>query len=234
MKSYYEAYDDRYRQIHERGQSWASDQCTPLVLQILERYCIKKDSLILEIGCGEGRDSSAVLAEGYGLLATDVSEEAISYCRGRYPEHRDSFKVLDCLKDKLDAKFSAIFSVAVIHMLVLDSDRKAFYSFIEEHLADDGIALVCSMGDGEREFQTDIAKAFTLQRRDHCGKSVMVAGTSCRMVSLRTFEKEIGDAGLEIVEQGLTTSLPDFDSMLYAVVKKKHPAVNARCLEDNQ
>ena len=50
MKKYYEAYEDRYKTAHEKGVSWSSSQCTPIVLE-----------------------------KGYRLLATDISPEAVDY-----------------------------------------------------------------------------------------------------------------------------------------------------------
>ena len=38
------------------------------------------------------------------------------------------------------------------------------------------------------------------------------------MVSFETFEKELASNGLKIVEKGLTESLPDFNSLMYAIV----------------
>ncbi|MBP5161749.1 MAG: class I SAM-dependent methyltransferase, partial [Spirochaetales bacterium] len=159
------------------------------------------------------------LDAGYDLLATDISEEAISYCRKALPDHAQSFQVLDCISGKHENRYDFIYSVAVVHLLVEDEDRNAFYGFIHKHLKDDGFALICSMGDGKTEMESDISKAFTLSERNHASGKVMVAGTSCRMVSLKTFEKELGRNGFEIVEQGLTSALPDFDSMVYAIVR---------------
>ena len=220
MKQYYKAYDERYRTIHAKGFSWAGSESTPVILEKLKQYDIGKTDPVLEIGCGEGRDAVAVLKAGYRLLATDVSPEAISYCRKSFPEYAGSFEVMDCLETDSREKFRAIFSVAIIHMLLHDSDRDGFYSFIRDHLTDDGIAVVCSMGDGETEFRTDENDAFKLKERSHFSGKVMVAGTSCRMVSSETFSKEIERNGLAIIEQGLTSALPDFDSMLYAVIAK--------------
>ncbi|MBQ2214454.1 MAG: hypothetical protein II414_07825, partial [Erysipelotrichaceae bacterium] len=56
---------------------------------------------------------------------------------------------------------------------------------------------------------------------DHESGKMMVAATSCRMVSFRTFEKELKENGLKIMEEGITESLPDFDSLMYAVVRKE-------------
>lgn len=49
---------------------------------------------------------------------------------------------------------------------------------------------------------------------------MLVAGTSCRVVSFPTFEAELTRNGLDIIEKGITSSLPNFDRFLYAVVRK--------------
>ena len=220
MKRYYEAYDERYKTIHQKGYSWAGDDATPMVLDVIRRFGITKEAEILEIGCGEGRDARAVLDDGYDLLATDISPEAISYCKSRFPKYADRFAVLDCLNGDCSDTFDMIYAVAVLHMLVEDEDRKRFYSFIREHLSDNGIALVCSMGDGESEFSTRAEEAFEIRERNHFSGPVQVASTSCRMVGFGKFEEEISEAGMTIVEKGLTSAMPDFDSLLYAVIRK--------------
>lgn len=219
-RKYYEAYEERYKAIHKRGVSWSSDQCTPIVMDIIRKYNISQDSRLLEIGCGEGRDSKTVLEHGFDLLATDISPEAIQYCKNILPQYSDNFGVLDCLSCNLDTKFDFIYAIAVIHMLVLDRDRDGFYQFIDRHLSKDGIALICTMGDGTTEMQSDISKAFTLQQRDHETGTIQVAGTSCRMVTFETFKAELTGNGLSILESGITSSLPDFNNLMYAVVKK--------------
>lgn len=219
-RKYYTAYEERYKTAHAHGVSWSSDVRTPIVMEVIEKYHIGKDRRLLEIGCGEGRDSRAVLENGYQLMATDISGEAIGYCKKRMPQYEGNFRVLDCLADKLDTRFDFIFGVAVIHMLVLDEDRDGFYQFIRNHLSEDGIALICTMGDGEFETQSDISEAFTLQERNHESGKMMVAGTSCRMVSFRTFEEELSRNGLTVLEKGIKSSLPNFNSLMYAVVKR--------------
>ena len=220
MKEYYKAYDLRYKTMHDMGLAWATNVPTPIVPATAEKYGVTKTSPVLEIGCGEGRDAFAVLKKGYDLTATDVSAEAIDFCRKAEPKFSDRFFVADCLKGEPNGKFSFIYSVAVIHMLVSDDDRKAFYGFIRDRLLSDGLALVCSMGDGVREFSTDTGEAFNLVKRQHYSGEVSVASTSCRVVTAQKFESEITANGLEIVEKGLTSSPPEFDSLMYAVVRK--------------
>lgn len=219
---YYCAYEERYKAVHKQGYSWASEKDTPVVLDTICKYGISKQQKILEIGCGEGRDSKSVLESGYKLLATDISEEAINYCKIIMPGFADNFSVLDCLSDTLCDNFDFIYAVAVVHMLVLDEDRNGFYRFVFDHLNDDGLALICTMGDGDMEVSSDITKAFDIQERNHESGKMMVAATSCRMVSFDTFEKEIIRNDFEIVEKGITSSLPDFDKLMYAIVRKKN------------
>ena len=217
---YYKAYDERYKVIHQQGVTWSSNQSTPIVLDLLQKYDIRRDMYVLEIGCGEGRDAKAVLDQNFSLLATDISPEAIRYCQSNMPQYKDHFQVVDCLSDTLDKRFDFIYAVAVVHMLVLDNHRDGFYQFIKEHLTPDGFALICTMGDGNTEMQSDITQAFTPQKRDHESGAIWVASTSCRMISFKTFKNELQRNGLRLLESGITTSLPDFNSLMYAVVKK--------------
>lgn len=220
-KQYYEAYDDRYRQVHSSDLQWFSDAPSPIVGQVMQKYGISTASSILELGCGEGRDAGFLLNQGYQVTATDISPAAVSYCAGKYPEFDDNFHVLDCVAGEWDGKFDFIYAVAVVHMLVEDAHRECFYRFIREHLNENGYALVCTMGDGTVERQSDISTAFDLQERTHTsGKTLQLAGTSCRMVSWETYLREIRENGLETMEQGLTAVEPDFPVMMYAVVKK--------------
>lgn len=222
MRKYYEAYDDRYTQVHEKNLQWASNVPSAIVLQTMERYGINRDMPILELGCGEGRDAIRLLEAGYCITATDISPEAVRYCRERWPEFGENFRILDCIGGELDGKFDFIYAVALIHMLVENGDRAAFYRFIREHLTDNGIALVCTMGDGTMEVQSDVSTAFDLQQRTHgaSGEKLMLAGTSCRMVVWETFLREIADSGMTLVERGLTAVEPDFNVMMYSVMRK--------------
>lgn len=221
-RKYYEAYDDRYRQVHRENLTWFDDAPSDIVMQTISRYGISEESGILEIGCGEGRDARFLLNRGYHVLATDVSPEAVTYCQRLDAGNTESYRVLDCLKDGLDAQFDFLYAVAVVHMLVDDADRDGFYRFIRAHLSENGIALVCCQGDGKMERKSDISSSFALQERVHeqSGKTVCIAGTSYRAVSFDTFREEISRNGLKIIDMGLTDILPDYWKIMYAVVKR--------------
>ena len=219
---YYQAYDLRYRQVHQNDLQWASDAPTPIVGEILRRMPLSDGARLLEIGCGEGRDAFALLKRGFDLLATDVSPEAVRYCREKMPAFADRFQVLDCVAGAWDETFDFVYAVAVLHMLVKEEDRRGFYRFIRNHLKTNGIGLICTMGDGETERQSDIQRAFEAEERTHqgTGQKLRLAGTSCRMVSFATFEKELADSGLKAAQKGLTEAPPDFSQLMYAVVQR--------------
>ncbi len=221
-RCYYKAYDERYKAIHERNHTWADDTPTPIVLEMLQKYHIAKEAPILEIGCGEGRDSIAVLKENYHLSASDVSPEAIRYCKEKNLEFQSCFKVLDACKNETEEVYDFIFATSVLHMLVEDADRNAFLTFFYNHLSENGKALILTMGDGTTEFSTDTSTAYEMQERTNNASqiAVTVPNTSCRMVSFETLEREIKKAGLTILESGITQSLPDFNSLMYVIVSK--------------
>lgn len=220
---YYEAYDDRYRQVHGENLRWFDAAPSGIVMETIDKYGISKGATLLEIGCGEGRDACFLLKQGFDLLATDVSAAAIAFCRTVDPEHAAQYQVLDCVRGTMEGEFDFIYAVAVVHMLVDDGDRADFYCFIRDHLKPGGIALICSMGDGVMERRSDPASAFDLQERVHepTGKRIQIASTSYRAVCFVSFEEEIRQNGLSILEQGITDIRPDYWNMMYAIVKKQ-------------
>ena len=222
MRKYYEAYDDRYRQVHEENLCWFDEKPSEIVLETMEKFTVPIDGKILEVGCGEGRDARFLLNRGYDLLATDVSQEAVDFCRRKDPVYAACYDRLDCVNDVRKDRFDFIYGVSVIHMLVLQEDRDRFYGFFRDHLTDGGIGLICSMGDGTMECSSDISNAFHTQERIHeqSGKKLQLASTSYRAVSFDTFREEIQKNGLEILETGLTDILPDYWKIMYAVVKR--------------
>ncbi len=224
MSKYYEAYEKRYRQVHQESLAWASDKNSPIVMEMLKKYIDCENPRLLEVGCGEGRDALHLLKLGCDVQALDISEEAIRYCRERAgEENRERFHVVDVCTEAFEGQYDFIYSVATLHMLVLQPDRQRYLSFIRRRLSDKGYALILTMGDGVMERESDIGEAFTNQKRSHweTGRELEIAATSCKMVCFETFRKELSESGFLIVEDGLTCIEPDFPTIMYAVVRQR-------------
>ncbi len=220
---YYKAYDKRYRQTYENNSLWEISERTKEVIDTLKKYKITKNSNILELGCGEGRDAIYLLDNGYNVLGVDYSFTVIDKCNEltNY-KYVNNFKQLDLIENSLNEKFDFIYSVAVIHMFVLDEHRNKFYNFIYDHLKDNGIALIISMGDGVLEINSDLEKAFDDTKRVNINtnKEIMVASTSCRVKKIDEMKKEIQLNNLEILEEKIIDDVPSFNKCMLFIVKK--------------
>lgn len=221
---YYKAYDKRYRQTYENNSLWEISERTKEVIDTLKKYKITKNSNILELGCGEGRDAIYLLDNGYNVLGVDYSFAVIDKCNEltNY-KYVNNFKQLDLIENSLNEKFDFIYSVSVIHMFVLDEHRNKFYNFIYDHLKDNGIALIISMGDGTLEINSDLEKAFDDTKRVNINtnKEIMVASTSCRVKKIDEMKKEIQLNNLEILEEKIIDDVPSFNKCMLFIVKKK-------------
>ena len=224
MKKYYEAYDDRYKKVHsEKGLAWAGKEHSPTIEKLLQKYEATKDSSILEIGCGEGQNAIYLLSKGYNVIASDVSPEAIRWCKEKALSiglNDKSFFVMDILSNKLTEKFDFIYSVAVLHMLVEDKDRQKFLKFIFNHLKPEGKAFIVVMGDGIMTRKTNTTRAFELTDRTFGNETIRVATTSCRIVTKDEFTEEIEAANLKILNLGLDYTIAGFEVSMVAEVEK--------------
>ena len=224
-REYYEAYEERYKDTYKNNMLWEIRNITKDVINIIEEYKITKEDNILEVGCGEGRDSIYLLNNNYhNLLGVDYSKTVINKCNElTNNKYINNFKSLDIMKDTLNKKYKFIYSVAVLHMFLTNEHRDKFYSFIYDHLEDNGIALIITMGDGITTYKSDITKAFTKVERKNINtnKKILVTNTSCNIVDLPTIKDEIKRNDLKIIKEYISTEVPNFDKCICVVVTKK-------------
>ena len=212
-EDYYKAYEKRYSQVHQTGKLWEIHKSSREVIDTINEYNITKDDKILDLGCGEGRDAIYLLDNGYNVLAVDYSTSAIQKCNELTEnKYKNNFKQFDLITDNIDEKFDFIYSIAVIHMVVNEKHRQKFYQFIYNHLKENGKALVIAMGDGKKEYSSDVNNAFLNSERININnnKKVLVANTSCKIKNMAGMIKEIKKGNLRIIKNEIINDLPGF------------------------
>ncbi len=137
-------------------------------------------------------------------------------------KYLDNFRSFDIFEDEINEKFKFIYSMSVIHMFVLEEHRYKFLRFIYDHLEDDGIAFITSMGDGIKESKTDISKAFdkVYKNVQSADTLVRVTNTSCRIVSFDTLLKEVKESNLTTLEKFISNEIPGFNTSMCLILKK--------------
>ena len=164
-----------------------------------------------------------MLDRDYDVLGVDYFWNFINMCNSlSNNKYMNFFKQFDIMKDELDRKFKYIYSIVLLHMFVTGEHRKLFFKFIREHLTDDGVALICVLGDGEFEYSSDVTKAFDNSKIVvmNEGVSMLVATTTCRVVNWNSLEKEINDSDLKVEEKWISKSIPEFSCSMCVVVSK--------------
>jgi len=79
-----------------KGVFWADLEASPYLLQWCEQNPVEKNKKkAIVIGCGVGDDAQALDELGYKVTAFDISEEAISLCKNRYPDTKVDYLVAD-------------------------------------------------------------------------------------------------------------------------------------------
>lgn len=104
---------------------------------------------ILDLGCGDGRDSLFFAQQGWNVTSVDISQNAIdNLTRHTKQSNLENIKTICCaVEDFLpDKNYHLIFSNYSIHFLDIES-RHRLYSTIRKHTVDGGINALLAIKD---------------------------------------------------------------------------------------
>ena len=128
---------------------WAVDLTPSLFAQEFSKELTdRKLKTVLEIGCGNGRDSIFFARSGLDVAAIDVAPTAIKLAKANAKEAEVSIDFKEANAEKLpydDGQFQAVFSLSVLHATKLEKSLPEVARVMEK----DGLAFVYLYGDTE-------------------------------------------------------------------------------------
>jgi trans-aconitate 2-methyltransferase len=141
---------DTYDRSSEPQQAWASE-----VLARLEG--IAPDATVLDVGCGTGRVTEALLAmvPRGRVLAVDASADMVALARNRLGDRAEVW-CQDALELELDEPVDAILSTATLHW-VTDHDR--LWARLAGALRPGGVIEIQCGGEGNIERVREVIEA---------------------------------------------------------------------------
>lgn len=125
---------------------------TPSPLSLTAEPKFPRQSRILELGCGVGRDAVFFADKGHNVLATDSSEVVIKQDREHFPHSGVQFEVLDMQQPLpyLPASFDVVYANLALHYYP-EEKTQGIIKNISKILKNDGVlAFACKSKDDIR------------------------------------------------------------------------------------
>jgi len=114
---------------------------------------LESDSLVLDLGCGPGRDALLLTQKGFKVIGVDLSSKMIKAAQGRVPDA--TFKVMDVRKlDFEDEHFNGIWASALFLHIPKADIPKALTEASRVLKAGGYLYISVKLGAGE-EFNPD-------------------------------------------------------------------------------
>ncbi|MFH9422948.1 class I SAM-dependent methyltransferase [Streptomyces sp. NPDC017529] len=148
IDDYYFGYEDRYRTVYENGAHlWESAEPNASLLQMTREHPDVFSGRIIDLGCGEGRDSLYLLSQGHDVVSVDVSHSALDRARERAAAANldaSGFMERDIiyLRGFDESSFDLAMNMGCLHMLVDEDQRGRHISRVFDILRPGGHFVV--------------------------------------------------------------------------------------------
>lgn len=125
-KPYYLAYENRYKTVFEAGADhWGHTPNDKVLIETLEKWVAENnltDKKIIEFACGVILSQLGCCYQGVDIAPSAVHKTTLAL--KKFPNAK--VDILDMVKDTTGLKYDAALDCMGFHMLVTDSDRKAY------------------------------------------------------------------------------------------------------------
>ena len=152
---------------------------------------LSKKQNILEIGCGNGRDSKFFSSRGHHVTGLDKSEEAIELCKNLYSDEPIVFffgTITDIAKTN-QKKYDLIYSRFVIHAMALNEELEML-----------NISYQLLNQDGQFFIECRSTNDPLLQQGEILSHTERVYGHYRRFIILDEFIQRLVQVGFEVTE----------------------------------
>jgi SAM-dependent methyltransferase len=147
VPDYYWGYDARYQRVYDAGADlWETDSPNESLLTMLVHRPPPPDAKIIDLGCGEGRDSIHLAQRGYDVVGVDVSRAALGMARARSAELGLACRFLErdvvYLRGMAAGRFDLAINMGCLHMLADDELRARHLRRVHDILRVGGELLI--------------------------------------------------------------------------------------------
>ncbi|MFC4075972.1 class I SAM-dependent methyltransferase [Salinithrix halophila] len=146
LADYYYGYDERYRKVYEEGGTfWETEEPNPPVVWFEKQYGLKGKK-VLDLGCGEGRDSIFLAKRGVEVTGVDVSRAALDKARERSRTEGVSCNFIErdvlYLRNISANDYDFALNMGCLHMITDPKHRRKHLSRVHEILKPGGYFLL--------------------------------------------------------------------------------------------
>jgi SAM-dependent methyltransferase len=152
-------------EIWQRGDfvaEYARRNLSPAEVVVLVRYRESLGGRVLELGCGAGRVTGYLIELGGDVLATDLAEPMVEYCRHAYPGATFRVQDLRDLSGYPGSSFDAVFGANNLFDILDDAARRDVLAAIRGLLRPGGLLV---MSTHNRAYAPRIPEPLTYARR---------------------------------------------------------------------
>lgn len=239
-------YERRYAQVYrEGGERFEMRRPNPEIAWLLENKHVTDTSKVVDLGCGEGRDTLSLGRAGVQVVGVDISPSALA----KLTEDRDGEMLtnIEVLEDDLrslgklpDEMFDVAINMGALHMLARTQDRKDHLTQVFRILRPNGIFLVKHSREWLKGFRTVVWSKIdqsVLKPGDIIPRRIWLPDGTIKeipmeMIPHRTakpddLRQEVEQSGFRFVQPVLTTEEGGFGNS-YSLLFQKPYAQNSR------
>ncbi|WP_377520228.1 class I SAM-dependent methyltransferase [Priestia megaterium] len=148
LDDYYFGYDKRYSKVYEAGADlWEADKPNESLLSFLETHGHLFEGQIIDLGCGEGRDSLFLAQKDLNVTGIDISHAALTKARQKALDRNltnVTFMERDViyLRNLENEKYDLAMNMGCLHMITEEEQRSKHIQRVFELLKPGGHFLI--------------------------------------------------------------------------------------------